>query len=205
MSTPTEPTPAPSAPPVSDPPPAPTPQPPADPPPPVGDGDTDWKAMARQWEKRAKENNKAQDELEKLRAASMSEQEKAVKEAEAKGRTAAAAEYGRKLATAELRAAAAAAGVALDDIAEYLDVSRFVGEDGEVDTKAIKTAVTRFAKLAPAAPAAGRSGGDHTGSSGDQPPNLDTQIAEAQAKGDWRTVMRLQNSKLPGLAAGADQ
>lgn len=43
---------------------------------------TDWKAMARKWEKQAKENKAAADELAKLKEANMSEQEKAAKQAE---------------------------------------------------------------------------------------------------------------------------
>ena len=38
--------------------------------------DTDWKAEARKWEKRAKENSDAAAELAKLKAASMSDAEK---------------------------------------------------------------------------------------------------------------------------------
>lgn len=43
---------------------------------------TDWKAMSRKWEKRAKENEAAAKELEELKAASMTEQELAAKKAE---------------------------------------------------------------------------------------------------------------------------
>lgn len=60
---------------------------------------TDWEAKyretlahSREWEKRAKANNGAADELEKLKAASMTEQEKAVAAAEKAGRTAASQE-----------------------------------------------------------------------------------------------------------------
>lgn len=59
--------------------PAPTPAPPTDPP-----KETDWKAEARKWEERAKENKKALDdakpkldEWDRLRAASQTELEKA--------------------------------------------------------------------------------------------------------------------------------
>ena len=52
--------------------------------------ETDWKAKyeamrqhSREWEKKAKDNQAAADELEKLRAAQMTEQEKAVARAEA--------------------------------------------------------------------------------------------------------------------------
>ncbi|MGD6750984.1 hypothetical protein [Streptomyces sp. BH105] len=161
--------------------------------------DTDWKALARKWEKRAKENN---TELETLRTQNMSEQEKAIAEAEAKGRTAAASEYGQKLAAAELRAAASAAGLDLGEAADLIDVSRFVGEDGEVNTAAIKSAVTRLSKLAPRGP--GRSGGDMgSGGSGDQTASLDKQIAQAKADGNWRLAMRLENSKLAAVEAAA--
>lgn len=44
---------------------------------------TDWKAEARKWEKYAKENKAARDELEALKAAQMTEQEKANARAEA--------------------------------------------------------------------------------------------------------------------------
>lgn len=39
--------------------------------------ETDWKAEARKWEKRAKENNRAAQELEELKREQMSELEKA--------------------------------------------------------------------------------------------------------------------------------
>lgn len=44
--------------------------------------ETDWKAEARKWEKYAKENKAARDELDALKAAQMTEQEKLVKRAE---------------------------------------------------------------------------------------------------------------------------
>lgn len=135
-------------------PPAPATQPPAEAKPATGDGDgTDWKTHAREWEKRAKANSA---ELDKLRKAQMTDQEKAIADAEAKGRQNAAAEYGVRLAGAEFRAAAAAAGVDLGEASDLIDVSRFV-KDGEVDSDAIKAAVGKLAKLAPKQPA-GRSG-----------------------------------------------
>lgn len=103
--------------------------------------ETDWKAEARKWEQRAKENKQAAAELEKQREASMTEAEKAVAEAEERGRTAAASEYGKRLATSDIRAAAADAQADLTGVFDYLDLSRFVGEDGEPDEKAIKAFV----------------------------------------------------------------
>lgn len=49
---------------------------------PAAEPQTDWKAMARKWEKQAKENKAAADELAKLKEASMTEQEIAAKRAE---------------------------------------------------------------------------------------------------------------------------
>lgn len=186
----------PPAPPAGEgtPPAPPTPTPPA-PTPPEGGSEPDWKAEARKWEDRAKANKKAQDELTALKAANMSEQEKAVTEAEARGRTAAASEYGTKLAGAEFRAAVAAAGIDLGEAAELIDVSRFVADDGEVNVTAIKSAVTKLSKLAPRG--AGRSGADMggAGGSGDQNASLDKQIQEATAKRDFATVIRLKRQK----------
>jgi hypothetical protein len=169
----TDPTP-PADPPATDP----TPQaPPADPP-----TETDWKAESRKWEKRAKENDKAAAELEKLKASQLSDQEKAVEAARLEGRTAAAADYGTKLAKAEFRAAVAAAGLDLGDASDLIDTSRFVGADGEVDTAAIGEAVKKLAKVAK--PTTGRSGGDMSGGSGEgrtgkRPTSISAAVAAA--------------------------
>lgn len=179
--------------------PAPPATPPASPPatppaPPATGGDgTDWKAEARKWEDRAKANKTAVDELATLKAANMSEQEKAVTEAETRGRTAAAATYGQKLASAEFRAACAAAHIDLGEAAEYIDVSRFVADDGEVNVTAIKSAVTKFSKLA--TKGAGRSGADLSGGSGDQAHSLDKQIEEATKARDFQRVIALKRQK----------
>lgn len=96
----------------------------------------------------------AENELRKVREASMSEQEKAVAEAEARGRTAAMADAGKRLALAEIRAAAAGT-VEADTLAgflEYADMARFVGDNGEPDTKAIAAAVKRLGGSRGAAP-----------------------------------------------------
>jgi len=176
---------------------APPATPPATPPaPPATGGEgTDWKAEARKWEGRAKGNQTAVDELATLKAANMSEQEKAVTAAEKAGRTAAIAEAAPQIAQARLEAAAARAGVDLSEFAEFIDLKKFVGEDGQVDDKAIKAAVTKFAKLAP--PGAGRSGGDMGGGggSGDQSASLDKQIEEATKARDFPRVIRLKRQK----------
>ena len=55
-----------------------------------------WKAQSREWEKKSKANKKAADELEQLKAEQMTEQERAVKRAEA-----AEAELAKMVAKAE--------------------------------------------------------------------------------------------------------
>lgn len=55
-----------------------------------------WKAQSREWEKKSKANKKAADELEALKAEQMTEQERAVKRAEA-----AEAELAKMVAKAE--------------------------------------------------------------------------------------------------------
>lgn len=86
-------------------------------------------------------------DLKKRAAAAMTEQERAVTEAEQRGRTAALANAGTRLARAEIRAAAAGRvdKGALDGFLEYADLAKFVGTDGEPDGKAIEAAVVKIA------------------------------------------------------------
>lgn len=92
-------------------------------------------------------------ELEKVRAASMTEQEKAVAQAKTAGATEAARAAAPRLVRAELRASAAEAGLTKDALAgflEYADLSRFVGDDGEVDDRAISAAIKKLGGGKPA-------------------------------------------------------
>lgn len=102
---------------------------------------TDWKAEARKWEQRAKDNKQAAAQLERDRKAAMTEAERAVAEAEERGRTQAVTAFGKRLATSEIRAAAATVGADLTGVFDYLDLARFVDEDGEPDAGAIKAFV----------------------------------------------------------------
>lgn len=107
---------------------------------------TDWKAEARKWEQRAKENKQARDDLDKQRKAAMTEAERAVAEAEARGRTAAVSEYGQRLARADFNAQASRRNPGYDvaPALEFVDLGKFIGEDGEPDSKAIAAAVERL-------------------------------------------------------------
>lgn len=90
-------------------------------------------------------------DLKKRAAAAMTEQERAVAEAEQRGRSAALKDSGSRLARAEFRAAAAGkvSTSALDGFLEYADLGRFVGDDGEPDEKAIAAAVKKLSGSSP--------------------------------------------------------
>ena len=107
---------------------------------------TDWKAEARKWEQRAKENKAAATEVEKARKAAMSESERAVAEAEERGRMSAVTAYGERLARTEFIAEAARRNPGFDAAAvlDDLNLGRYIGEDGEPDSKAITAAVGRL-------------------------------------------------------------
>ena len=93
-------------------------------------------------------------ELEKTRKASMGETERQIAEAKAAGFAEASTEYSRKFARASFDALAARRNpdVDTDPIVEFMDMSRFVGEDGEVDSKALTAAVERLVPERPTGP-----------------------------------------------------
>lgn len=137
---------------------------------------TDWKAEARKWEQRAKENKGAAATAEKARLAAMSESDRAIEEAKQSARTEAATTYGKRLARTEFDALAGRRNPDFDTASAlvYVDLGKFLGEDGEPDAKAIKAAVER---LVPAAVAGTPSfdGGSRT---------------TTAAKGDMNTLIR---------------
>ena len=95
---------------------------------------------------KASESTEAAKAAEKARMAAMTESERAVAEAEARGRTAAVSQYGQRLARAEFVAAAARhnsgydAAAVLDDI----NLAKYVTDDGEPDVEGIAQAVARL-------------------------------------------------------------
>ena len=98
-----------------------------------------WKAQARKHEERAKANATAAKELEKFRQQTMSDTEKAIEQARNEGRQRTLVEVGGKLAAAEVRAAATGrmSEEQIDTLLEGLNLSRFVGDDGEIDRAAV--------------------------------------------------------------------
>lgn len=106
-----------------------------------------WSALARKHEERSKTNAQAAKELEKVRAAAMTETEKAIAEAKTAATAEAARAAGPRLVKAELRAAAAESGLSREALAgflDYADLSRFLGDDGEVDDKQIAAAIKKL-------------------------------------------------------------
>ncbi len=148
-----EPTAAPAAP-AADPAAQPPAEPASDPKAQPAEDTTDWKALARKWEQRAKENNQKASEYEKQRKAAMTEAERTAAEAEERGRTAATQEFGKRLARTEFDALAGRRNADFNtaEIFDWLDVGKFVGEDGEPDAKAIKAAVERLVPAPPSGP-----------------------------------------------------
>lgn len=106
---------------------------------------------ARKWEERAKENKAKVDQYEREK---MPEAERQIAEAEQRGRTAAATEFGKRLARTEFDAAAGRRNPDFDTASalEYVDLGKFIGEDGEPDLKAIKAAVERLVPEGSTAP-----------------------------------------------------
>lgn len=104
----------------------------------------DWKAMARKHEREAK---KAAAELDRVRKANQSEQEKAIDAARDEGRKEASVAAGERLAAAEIRAALKGLVPDPKAIVEDLNLNRYVGDDGEVDEKAVKALAEKYAAL----------------------------------------------------------
>ncbi|QKW48861.1 hypothetical protein [Streptomyces buecherae] len=92
-----------------------------------------WKTLSRKNEERFQQ---VSTELERLRQTALSDQEQALGAARAEERKAVVGEFGTRLATAELRAHAASAGVELPSV-EYLNVGSFVADDGSVNADTI--------------------------------------------------------------------
>ena len=107
---------------------------------------TDWKAEAQKWEKRSKDNHAKATELDKQRKAAMTEAERSTSEAEERGRTAAVTEFGRELAQEKFNSLAGRRNAEFDTAKalEYVDLSKFLGDDGRPDIKAIAAAVERL-------------------------------------------------------------
>lgn len=101
------------------------------------------RARAKAAEQRAKQFER---ELEQVRTANLSEAEKAVAEAEKRGELKAAEQWSSRLVRSDFVAAASRRNPEFDaaSVLDDLNLSRFLGEDGEPNADAIAKAVERL-------------------------------------------------------------
>lgn len=161
---PDEPTPDPAPADPTPPEPAPTPAP--EPPPPVDDdaplGDKGekalqaWKDRAKAAEAEAKRSKQLETELEELRTAQLSDQEKALKEARDEGRNATLSEVNQRLFVAELKAATVGKIADPELLSDPEVAVRLLGlgqvpvtESGDIDAEAISVAVDSLLESKP--------------------------------------------------------
>lgn len=89
-------------------------------------------------------------ELNRFRESTMSETEKAIDKARREALAEAQTSFNRRIVQAEVRAAAAGKLADPEDAIRFLDLDDFkVGNDGEVDTKAITSALDGLVKTKP--------------------------------------------------------
>lgn len=150
-----------------------------------------WKSLARKHEGNAKANADAAKELAALKTANQSDSEKAISEAEQRGRSAATADLSQRLAAAEVRAALT--GVVPDPaaIVEDLNLAKYVTDTGDVDQEAVTALRKKYESFA-TKPGPdlkqGKQGGAAT-------KDIDQQIAEATAAGDHARAIALKRQK----------
>lgn len=104
-----------------------------------------WKSLARKHEDKSKANAKAQQELERLRQESMTEQERAVEAARQQARSEVLAELGQARVGDAFRVAAAGRGIDIDALLEGVNLSTFLDDDGNPDTVKVGDWVERIA------------------------------------------------------------
>lgn len=140
-----------------------------------------WKALSRTNEKRW---NDASAELDTFRQSQMSEQERAIEAAKAEARKAALSEVGTSLVEAEIRAQAATAGVTVPT--DYLDLNRFLSEDGRADGDKVKAFISSLPQpnTAPEFPQL-QGAGHHRGSGGDISTMDPNELADIIAGGSF--------------------
>lgn len=129
--------------------------------------------------------NEAQAELDKVRSANMSEQEKAVAAAKAEGRDEALKTANERLVRAEVKAAAAGKLADPGDALGLLgDLSAFIDKTGDVDTKAITSAIDELVKAKPylsAKPGNGAGEGGARGGNATSGPSMDDWLRQQAA------------------------
>jgi len=153
MTVPDPPTPDPNDPPTPDPKDPPEGDPPGEDPP---GGDAGTKRALRAERAKAK---KLEDELAQLKHEHASEAERAIAAAKNEGRSEALAEVNARVLNAEVRAAAGGRLADPADATRLLDPADLVGDDGQVDPKAVGAAIDALLEAKPYLGAAQANGG----------------------------------------------
>lgn len=156
--------------------------------------DIDWEArfkvqqeLTRKQEARAKANADAAKELARIRAEQGTDLDKAVNTARAEAEKQTTAKYTARLAGLSVRAAAGGKFKDPDDAVAHLQgrLAEFVGDDGDVDDKAIASEVDRLLKARPylgvEKPPADFDGGQRQGTTGAVGPNGMDRLIRRQA------------------------
>lgn len=143
-----------------------------------------------------KERNELKKRLEKLETDGLSAQEKAVKEAEDRGRKTAELTSSRRVAAAELKAALTGIVPNPTAIVEDLNLDRYLTEDGDLDEEKVKQLKANYADLAkPGKPGGDADGGNRGSGKPKQLSRSDLKsmtpdaIVEAQAKGQLADLL----------------
>ena len=130
------------------------------------DEETDWKAKAREWETKARQNkadlNAANQELTTMRHSTLSDTDRQIAEARAEARAEALREVGGQIVRAHLTAGLTARGMSADDAnaeVDDLDLARFLTDSGDVDMDKVNA---RLARARTATPGASTLGMGHT-------------------------------------------
>ncbi|MDX3747459.1 hypothetical protein [Streptomyces sp. AK08-02] len=186
-----------------------TPPAPAPGAPPAGDGDpalgpegekalTEWKKRAKEAEQREKEQAARLKEFEDRDKTDAEKQAEALKAA-----TERADQATRLAVSSQVEALAAGRFQDPQDAVTALQSGTFVTADGTVDRAAITAALdnllTQKPHWAPSGPLTPRPDPSQGPRPGGTAGGVEDQIAAAKAKGDWRTVLSLENAKLANV------
>lgn len=106
-----------------------------------------WKAMSRKTEAQAKANAEAAKELEALKKASLSDQERLIESTREETRRAVRLEFAGKLVDAELKSALNGKTLEGNAILDF-NKSAFIDDSGDIDTEAIQAWVEAHTKPA---------------------------------------------------------
>ncbi|MGW6739717.1 hypothetical protein ACWGDX_03040 [Streptomyces sp. NPDC055025] len=160
------------------------------------------KALA-EWKKRAKDaEQQAKDQAARLKEFEDRDKTDAQKLTErATDAEERAATATRLAVAAKVEALAATTFEDPEDAIASLDPAKFIDDAGAINTDAIKTELAALLERKPhwakaVGPRTPKPDPGQGARPGGTPGGIEEQIKEAHSKGDWRTVMRLQNSKL---------